>query len=87
MSFIDFAFPAVMLFALSGFKRVVVSGVEVDELVIDVDDVGADIVEKHVVMRDDSDAAFKGTHEPLKPVQRDDVEVVCRFVEKKKIRG
>jgi hypothetical protein len=62
------------------------SGVERHRLVVDVGDVGADVVEEAEVVRDDDREALVGDEELLEPADRDDVEVVRRLVEEERAR-
>ncbi len=60
---------------------VVAAGVGDDGLVVDIGDVGADVVEEVAVVRDDDEAAVVGAEIILEPVDGIEIEVVGRLVE------
>ncbi len=60
---------------------VVTTGVGDDRVVVDVGDVGADVVEEVTIVGDRDEGAFEFVEVILKPVDAVEIEVVCRFVE------
>ena len=71
--------------AFSRDERRVVAGVERDRAVVDVEDVGGDVVEEALVVGDDDRAALVAGEELLEPADREDVEVVRRLVEEEHV--
>ena len=65
----------------------VVAPIELDGLVVNVEDAGADVIEETVIVRDDHHRPGKIAQEGLQPADREDVEVVGRLVEQQRIRG
>ena len=66
-------------------ERRVVAGVLGDGPVVDVEDVGGDVVEEALVVRDDERHAAVAGEELLQPADREDVEVVGRLVEQQRV--
>ncbi len=66
-------------------ERGVVAGVEGDRAVVDVEDVGRDVVEEALIVADRDRAALVAREEPLEPADGEDVEVVGRLVEQKHV--
>jgi len=64
----DFTFFSVARLDLSGGEGRVVPRVEGDSLVVDIEDVGADVVEKTVVVRDNDRTPLVGGQEFLEPL-------------------
>ena len=86
--FSRFSISASLRVALTGLLRHeggVVAGVEGQRLVVDVDDVGADVVEEAVVVRDDDRRPLVALEELLQPADGDDVQVVRRLVEQQHV--
>ena len=81
----DLFFAARALLALGLLKEGVIATVEDDGLVVDVEDGGADIVEKAVVVRDDDGRPGIVAQEHFEPADREDVEVVGRLVEEQHV--
>ncbi len=86
LALLDLGFLPLPFRLLGGFERGVVPRVERHRLVVDVGDVGADVVEEAEVVRDDDREALVGVEELLEPADRDDVEVVRRLVEEQRAR-
>ena len=63
----------------------VVAGVETHGLVVDVQDVGRDVVEEAVVVGDDDDDAGELLQELLQPADGENVEMVGRLVEQERV--
>ena len=82
----DLGFLPLPFRLLGGLERGEVPRVEHHRLVVDVRDVGADVVEEAVVVRDDDREALVGVEELLEPADRDDVEVVRRLVHQERAR-
>ena len=83
----DSLLPALPLGLLGLKKSRVVPVVEKHGLVVDIEDVRGDIVEKAVVVGDDDHGPGKVAQEHLQPPDGEDVEVVRRLVEEQDIRG
>ena len=81
----DLGFLALALGDLGRHEVGVVAAVEQDGLVVDVGDVGRDVVEEAMVVRDHQRAARVLGQELLEPADRQDVEVVGRLVEQQHV--
>ena len=93
LKFLDLFFRLFVLVAhhalhqLAGFiPEVVVSHIELDLIVIDVYDMGADVVQEMAVMGHDDHRALVIREKIFQPGNGPHVEVVCRFVQKDDIR-
>ena len=82
MALVNLALEPVPDVSFTVQERLVVALVDGDALVVDVYDVGADVVEEAVVMADDDGAAFELDEELLKPAKRHDIQVVIGLIEK-----
>ena len=80
----DLGFLPLPFRLLGRLERGEVPRVEHHRLVVDVRDVGADVVEEAVVVRDDDREALVGLEELLEPADGEDVEVVRRLVEEER---
>ena len=76
-----------MLGGLALEERAVVAGVGDDRLVVDVEDMGDDVVEEAVVVGDDHQRALEIAHELLEPADGEDVEVIGGFVQEQRVGG
>jgi hypothetical protein len=86
LAFRDLLFAAFAIFALGSSEVPVVAGVDHDGLVVEVDDVRRDVVQKPVVVGDDQRAPLEVFQELLEPTDRQDVEVVGGLVEQQHVR-
>ena len=93
LEFLDFLLLLAVLFLhlpdhqLARFKpEIIVAGVKLDFAVVDIGNVGADLVEKIAVVGDDDHGVLKADEKFLEPGDRVHVEVVGRLVEKQNVR-
>ena len=77
----DLLLAALPVGRLRGDEARVVAGVAGDRLVVDVEDVGGDVVEEAVVVADHDRGPAEPLQELLQPPDREDVEVVGGLVE------
>jgi hypothetical protein len=82
----DFTLFSVALLDLGGGEGGVIPRVEGDGFIVDIEDVGADVVEKTVVVRNNDRTPLVGGKEFLEPTDRQDIEVVGRLVEEQTTR-
>ena len=81
----EFLLASLLVLPLSDQIVVIVALVCGDRLIVDVDNVRCDIVEKPVVVGDDDDRSLELPQKLLEPADREDVEVVRRLIEEEGI--
>ena len=86
LALLDLPLALVTVFLLGVGELVVVPRVDANRLVVDVHDVGRDVVEEAMVMGDHQRAALEIAEKTLEPADRHDVEVVGRLVEQQHLR-
>ena len=81
----DLLLAAFVFGALALLEGAVVPGIGEDGFVVDIEDVGDDVVEKTVVVGDHHQRTLEVAHELLEPADGKDVEVVGGLVEQERI--
>ena len=93
LEFLDFFFFLFVCFLhltdqkLAGLvPEVIVSRIELNLSIIDISDLGADLIKEVTVVRDHNDGILKINKEFFQPRDRIQIQVVCRLVKEQNIR-